>query len=67
MMMMNAFLFLGIGSMKEGNWRWFPNSLGHPWVNLEGQVALEKFLEVSMSNQLSNFPGILSYLTHHIF
>ena len=48
--MMNAFLVLGIGSMKEGNWRWFPNSFSHPWVNLEWQVALERLLEVSMSN-----------------
>lgn len=50
MMMMNAFLFLGIGSMKEGNKRWmFPNSFSHPWANSEGQVALEELLEVSMS------------------
>ena len=50
MMMMNSFLFLGIGSMKEGNRRWFPNSFIHPWANSEGQVAQEKLLEVSMSN-----------------
>ena len=68
MIMMNSFLFLGIGSMKEGNGRWmFPNSFNHPWANSEGRVAQEKFLEVSMSNQLSNSPGILSYLTHRTF
>ena len=50
-MMMNAFLFLGIGSMKEGDRRlMFLNSFCHPWVNSEGQVAHEKFLEVSMNN-----------------
>ena len=51
MMMMNAFLFLAISSMKEGDRRlMFPNSFCHPWANSEGQVALEKLLEVAMSN-----------------
>jgi len=54
-----------IGSKREGNWIWFPNSLGHPWENSERQVAQKKFLEDSMSNQLKNCPENLSILTHH--
>jgi len=37
--MMTAIPFVENGSMREGNWRWFPSSLGHPWVNSKRQVA----------------------------
>ena len=55
-----------IGSKRDGNWRWFPNSLGHPWANSERQVAQEKFLEDSISNQLTNCLRNLSILPYRM-
>jgi len=65
--MMNAIPFFEISSTREGSWSWFPSSLGHPWANSERQVAQEKFLEDSMSNQLTNCLGNMSNLAHHTY
>jgi len=65
--MMNFITFIEISSIRDKNWRWFPSSLGHPLPNSERQVAQEKLLEDSMSKQLTNYPEILSILTHRTY
>jgi len=67
MEMMNAIPFVEISSTREGNWRWFPSSFGHPWASSQRQVAQEKFLEDSMSNQLRNCPRIWYNLAHRTY